>query len=74
MSSFTSILLTLSLLFIKVKNLLDLVKGQSKSMAFPVKDTAEDQPLPPASFQRFLKVRNITGVVFTDHEKEFTNK
>ena len=33
------------------------------------------QPLPPASFQRFLLKRNTTpGVVVADHEKEFVNE
>ncbi|KAG7176038.1 nicastrin-like [Homarus americanus] len=32
-----------------------------------------DAPLPPASFQSFLKRVNISGVVITDHRDEFKN-
>ncbi|XP_035025891.2 nicastrin [Hippoglossus stenolepis] len=31
------------------------------------------QPLPPSSFQRFLRARSIPGVVLEDHKSEFTN-
>ena len=32
-------------------------------------------PLPPASFQRFLRSNNkIPGIVLTDHEKQYSNK
>ena len=32
-------------------------------------------PLPPASFQRFLRSNNkIPGIVLTDHEHQYTNK
>lgn len=32
------------------------------------------QPLPPSSFQRFLRVRPIPGVVIGDHQSAFTNR
>lgn len=33
------------------------------------------QPLPPASFQRFLRsTRTIPGIVLTDHEDKYKNK
>ncbi|XP_039998619.1 nicastrin [Xiphias gladius] len=32
------------------------------------------QPLPPSSFQRFLRARPIPGVVLQDHESAFTNR
>uniref|UniRef100_H2LCL9 Nicastrin n=1 Tax=Oryzias latipes TaxID=8090 RepID=H2LCL9_ORYLA len=32
------------------------------------------QPLPPSSFQRFLRVRSIPGVVIENHQASFTNK
>ena len=32
-------------------------------------------PLPPASFQRFLRSNNkIPGIVLTDHEQHYKNK
>ena len=37
-------------------------------------DTDQDATLPPASFQSFLKRKNISGVVITDHKTEFKNK
>lgn len=32
------------------------------------------QPLPPSSFQRFLRDRPIPGVVIEDHQSAFTNR
>ncbi|XP_040910526.1 nicastrin [Toxotes jaculatrix] len=32
------------------------------------------QPLPPSSFQRFLRARPIPGVVLEDHQSAFTNR
>ncbi|XP_031415855.1 nicastrin [Clupea harengus] len=32
------------------------------------------QPLPPSSFQRFLRARSIPGVVLADHQSAFNNK
>ncbi|XP_063862267.1 nicastrin-like [Scylla paramamosain] len=37
-------------------------------------ENADNVPLPPASLQSFLKRVNISGVVITDHKKEFKNK
>ena len=38
-------------------------------------DQTEKQPLPPASFQRFLRSRkDLPGVVLADHEAQFNNK
>ncbi|XP_013386352.1 nicastrin-like [Lingula anatina] len=39
-----------------------------------IEGTAVPQPLPPASFQSFLKKANISGVVLADHEREFKNR
>nr|XP_012420506.1 PREDICTED: nicastrin isoform X2 [Odobenus rosmarus divergens] len=33
----------------------------------------QSQPLPPSSLQRFLRARNISGVVLTDHSTVFHN-
>ncbi|KAB1260913.1 Nicastrin [Camelus dromedarius] len=33
----------------------------------------QSQPLPPSSLQRFLRARNISGVVLADHQKVFQN-
>uniref|UniRef100_A0A2K5YH64 Nicastrin n=1 Tax=Mandrillus leucophaeus TaxID=9568 RepID=A0A2K5YH64_MANLE len=34
----------------------------------------QSQPLPPSSLQRFLRARNISGVVLADHSGAFHNK
>ncbi|XP_069336454.1 nicastrin isoform X4 [Eulemur rufifrons] len=34
----------------------------------------QSQPLPPSSLQRFLRARNISGVVLADHSTAFHNK
>ncbi|XP_034794246.1 nicastrin isoform X3 [Pan paniscus] len=36
--------------------------------------TNQSQPLPPSSLQRFLRARNISGVVLADHSGAFHNK
>lgn len=35
---------------------------------------SQSQPLPPSSLQRFLRARNISGVVLTDHASVFHNR
>ncbi|XP_053460483.1 nicastrin [Nycticebus coucang] len=35
---------------------------------------SQSQPLPPSSLQRFLRARNISGVVLADHSANFHNK
>eukprot|EP00794_Sanderia_malayensis_P010772 gene10772-11925_t len=49
--------------------------GQSANIS--VKNASTNLPLPPASFQRFLRTKQtkkIPGVVLADHETEFQNK
>lgn len=55
----------------KLLNNLELAAGQS---AIPVEEPSFFQPLPPSSFQRFLRARPIPGVVIEDHRSEFTNR
>lgn len=60
--------------FFQVKKLLNnlaLAAGQS---AIPVEEPGFFQPLPPSSFQRFLRAQPIPGVVIEDHRSEFTNR
>jgi len=64
-----------------VKDRIDTILDQLSSSArnsstdFNVVDRSSKQPLPPASFQRFLRSRkDIAGVVLTDHETSFSNK
>ncbi|XP_056400877.1 nicastrin isoform X2 [Hyla sarda] len=58
----------------EVKQLIDVLKTSSKGTNVTLQDIDQSQALPPASFQRFLRVRNIPGVVLTDHRGEYRNK
>lgn len=39
-----------------------------------LQEAGYSQPLPPSSFQRFLRARHIPGVVLTDHKTAFQNR
>lgn len=54
--------------------MVDIMKAAGTEAGLDITTTSEQQPLPPASLQSFLKKRNISGLVVTDHEKSFTNK
>ncbi|XP_068111033.1 nicastrin [Hyperolius riggenbachi] len=58
----------------KVQELIQSLKKASEGLNVTLQQVAQSQPLPPASFQRFLKVRHIPGVVLTDHETAYHNK
>lgn len=60
----------------QVKDIITTLSNTSSDFNLTVKKPAsEDQPLPPASFQRFLRSnKNIPGVVLTDHSSVYTNK
>jgi len=53
-------------------------KNASKSANIGIKIADRSMPLPPASFQRFLRSKKLTkkipGIVLADHEKQFNNK
>ena len=50
----------------------------SKSANIGIKIAERSMPLPPASFQRFLRSKKLTkkipGIVLADHGKQFNNK
>ena len=47
----------------------------SANLSVNFNNAPDDRPLPPASFQQFLKNdSNIPGVVITDHSDEFQNQ
>ncbi|PIK48491.1 putative nicastrin isoform X2 [Apostichopus japonicus] len=53
----------------------DLIKILQGVGPVEVNTVPADIPLPPASFQQFLKTGiNIPGVVLTDHEREYNNR
>eukprot|EP00057_Strongylocentrotus_purpuratus_P032619 XP_788243.4 PREDICTED: nicastrin isoform X1 [Strongylocentrotus purpuratus] len=48
---------------------------RSSAVNVTMNNVSLDQPLPPASFQQFLRNgTDIPGVVITDHEREYANK
>ncbi|XP_050415969.2 nicastrin isoform X1 [Patella vulgata] len=58
----------------EVKKLIDIIKPIGEKLNVSLGETAADQPLPPASVQRFLRKMAIPSIVITDHEKQYTNK
>ena len=49
--------------------------GVSVNLRIQDPSQSKVQPLPPASFQRFLKGnRSIPGLVIADHKAAYTNK
>uniref|UniRef100_A0A7N9AW24 Nicastrin n=1 Tax=Mastacembelus armatus TaxID=205130 RepID=A0A7N9AW24_9TELE len=42
-------------------------------LSVSVQEPSFSQPLPPSSFQRFLRARPIPGIVIEDHQSAFTN-
>ncbi|XP_070829864.1 nicastrin [Chaetodon trifascialis] len=53
-----------------IENLHSAAGGLTVSLAEP----GFSQPLPPSSFQRFLRARPIPGVVIEDHQSAFTSR
>uniref|UniRef100_A0A7N8XVE5 Nicastrin n=1 Tax=Mastacembelus armatus TaxID=205130 RepID=A0A7N8XVE5_9TELE len=43
-------------------------------LSVSVQEPSFSQPLPPSSFQRFLRARPIPGIVIEDHQSAFTNR
>ncbi|KAM8920671.1 nicastrin [Pelodytes ibericus] len=58
----------------EVQQMIQTLVNSSANPNVTVKEVDQSQPLPPASFQRFLRVRNIPGVVLTDHRAAYSNK
>ncbi|NXA00131.1 NICA protein, partial [Nesospiza acunhae] len=46
----------------------------SSGSGVSLEEPGVSQPLPPSSFQRFLRSRSIPGVVLSDHRAEFHNR
>ncbi|NXM28132.1 NICA protein, partial [Oxyruncus cristatus] len=59
---------------VQVRNLLDTLSRSSVGSAVTLQEAGFSQPLPPSSFQRFLRARHIPGVVLTDHRTAFQNR
>ncbi|NXW37689.1 NICA protein, partial [Phaetusa simplex] len=59
---------------VQVRNLLDTLSDSSVGANVTLQEAGYSQPLPPSSFQRFLRARHIPGVVLTDHKTAFQNR
>lgn len=57
----------------EVAKLVENLKLAAKDSGVSVDEPGFSQPLPPSSFQRFLRARPIPGVVIEDHQSAFTN-
>ncbi|KAM4690329.1 nicastrin [Rhinophrynus dorsalis] len=58
----------------EVQQLIQVLTDSSTGSNVSLQEVNQSQPLPPASFQRFLRARNIPGVVLTDHRTAYSNK
>ncbi|KAJ1081240.1 hypothetical protein NDU88_001423 [Pleurodeles waltl] len=58
----------------EVETLVQTLLNASQNTNVTLQEVDQSQPLPPSSFQRFLKARNIPGVVLTDHQSAFQNR
>ncbi|CAF92655.1 unnamed protein product, partial [Tetraodon nigroviridis] len=58
----------------EVRKLIANVELAAGKSGIAVEEPSFSQPLPPSSFQRFLRARAIPGLVIEDHRSEFTNR
>ncbi|XP_054482350.1 nicastrin [Anoplopoma fimbria] len=58
----------------EVKKLIQSFQSAATSVNVSAEEPGFSQPLPPSSFQRFLRARPIPGVVIEDHQSAFTNR
>ncbi|KAM9845144.1 LOW QUALITY PROTEIN: nicastrin [Aulostomus maculatus] len=58
----------------EVKKLIDNLHAAASGLSLSVGEPSFSQPLPPSSFQRFLRSRPIPGIVIADHQTNFTNR
>lgn len=58
----------------QVRKLIDNVELAAGKSGIIVKEPGFSQPLPPSSFQRFLRARSLPGLVIEDHSSAFTNR
>ncbi|CAL8278900.1 unnamed protein product [Lota lota] len=58
----------------EVMSLTDVFQKVANDLNISLNLSDVSQPLPPASFQRFLRSQPIPGIVLTDHHTHFTNR
>ena len=67
--------LTYSIYVFQVQEMLTILERAGKKYKVDIKEPKLQLPLPPASFQRFLRSNDkIPGIVLTDHEQQYSNK
>ncbi|KAJ7307547.1 hypothetical protein JRQ81_009572 [Phrynocephalus forsythii] len=57
-----------------IRTMVETLTNSSKGTGVVVNETGVSQPLPPSSFQRFLRAKQIPGVVLADHRSSFHNR
>ncbi|CAJ1072854.1 nicastrin [Xyrichtys novacula] len=58
----------------EVRKLIDNLQSAATAAGVSADEPSFSQPLPPSSFQRFLRDRQIPGVVIEDHQSAFSNR
>uniref|UniRef100_A0A8C3IRQ2 Nicastrin n=1 Tax=Chrysemys picta bellii TaxID=8478 RepID=A0A8C3IRQ2_CHRPI len=58
----------------QVKTLVEALINSSMGANVTLQEVSQSQPLPPSSFQRFLRAKQIPGVVLADHRTSFQNR
>ncbi|XP_016320246.1 nicastrin, partial [Sinocyclocheilus anshuiensis] len=58
----------------QVSAMMSRVQSAAAGLNLTVDQPSVSQPLPPSSFQRFLRVRGIPGLVLADHNTSFNNR
>uniref|UniRef100_A0A4W5JXT5 Nicastrin n=1 Tax=Hucho hucho TaxID=62062 RepID=A0A4W5JXT5_9TELE len=58
----------------EVTNLVNNLHSSTAGLNFSFVESGFSQPLPPSSFQRFLRARAIPGIVLADHQTAFNNR
>ncbi|KAM9322488.1 nicastrin [Pholidichthys leucotaenia] len=58
----------------EVKNLINNLQTAATNLNITVQEPNSSQPLPPSSFQRFLRARPVPGVVIENHQSAYTNR
>uniref|UniRef100_A0A673H6S8 Nicastrin n=1 Tax=Sinocyclocheilus rhinocerous TaxID=307959 RepID=A0A673H6S8_9TELE len=53
---------------------IEVMQSAAAGLNLTVDQPSVSQPLPPSSFQRFLRVRGIPGLVLADHNTSFNNR
>ncbi|XP_056148836.1 nicastrin [Lampris incognitus] len=58
----------------EVRTLIGNLQSAATDLNISLVEPTVSQPLPPSSFQRFLRAQPIPGIVITDHQTAFANR